>query len=89
MLRPVLNNISGGGKGRELAVAGGLGGGELELGDMDGLAADRVSLGGPQHLMLPSATEGYEVQLNAIKSLVADDPGRVAQVVKEWINADE
>ncbi|MDT4803339.1 Flagellar M-ring protein [compost metagenome] len=89
VLRPVLNNITGGGKGRELAVAGGLGGGELELGDMDGLAADRVSLGGPQHLMLPSATEGYEVQLNAIKSLVADDPGRVAQVVKEWINADE
>jgi flagellar M-ring protein FliF len=38
---------------------------------------------------VPSPTEGYEAQLNAIKGLVAEDPGRVAQVVKEWINADE
>ncbi|CAD5108368.1 flagellar basal-body MS-ring/collar protein FliF [Zestomonas carbonaria] len=89
VLRPVLNNITGGGKSKELAVAGGGPGGDLEFGEMDGLAADRVSLGGPQHLMLPSSTEGYEAQLNAIKSLVAEDPGRVAQVVKEWINADE
>ncbi|MBM7059560.1 flagellar M-ring protein FliF [Pseudomonas sp. UL073] len=90
VLRPVLNNISGS-KSRELAVGGA--GGDLEMGDMAGLdgelSADRVSLGGPQRILLPSPTEGYEAQLNAIKSLVADDPGRVAQVVKEWINADE
>lgn len=54
-----------------------------------GLSDDRVSLGGPQSIMLPSPSEGYDAQLNAIKSLVAEDPGRVAQVVKEWINADE
>ena len=89
VLRPVLNNITGGGKSKELAEAAEDGDGELQLGDMDGLAADRVSLGGPQPLMLPSATEGYEAQLNAIKNLVAEDPGRVAQVVKEWINADD
>ncbi|MEX6503069.1 flagellar basal-body MS-ring/collar protein FliF [Pseudomonas zhanjiangensis] len=92
VLRPVLNNItSGGSKGRELAVGGR--GGDVELGEMGGLdgglAADRVSLGGPQNLLLPSPSEGYDAQLNAIKSLVAEDPGRVAQVVKEWINADE
>ncbi len=40
-------------------------------------------------ILLPSPSEGYDAQLNAIKSLVAEDPGRVAQVVKEWINADE
>ena len=57
---------------------------------LDGeLANDRVSLGGPQSILLPSPSEGYDAQLNAIKSLVAEDPGRVAQVVKEWINADE
>jgi flagellar M-ring protein FliF len=39
--------------------------------------------------MMPNPSEGYDAQLNAIKSLVAEDPGRVAQVVKEWINADE
>ncbi|MDX5373837.1 MAG: flagellar M-ring protein FliF [Pseudomonadaceae bacterium] len=89
VLRPVLNNITAGGKG----AAGEGGAGDVELGDMEGLegelAADRVSLGGPQSILLPSPSEGYDAQLNAIKSLVAEDPGRVAQVVKEWINADE
>jgi len=89
VLRPVLNNITNAGKGS--AAEGG--DGDIELGDMGGLegelAADRVSLGGPQSILLPSPSEGYDAQLNAIKSLVAEDPGRVAQVVKEWINADE
>ena len=87
-LRPVLNNITTG-KSRELAGFGG----DAELGGMGGLdgelSNDRVSLGGPQSILLPSPTEGYDAQLNAIKSLVAEDPGRVAQVVKEWINTDE
>lgn len=88
VLRPVLNNITGAGKGKGLGE-----GGDVELGRMAGLdgelSDDRVSLGGPQSIMLPSPTEGYDAQLNAIKGLVAEDPGRVAQVVKEWINADE
>ena len=88
VLRPVLNNITGNGK-KQLALAGG----DVELGGMGGLdgelANDRVSLGGPTSILLPSPSEGYDAQLNAIKSLVAEDPGRVAQVVKEWINADE
>jgi len=88
VLRPVMKNITNAGKdegrGRE---------GDVELGEMGALggdlAEDRVSLGGPQSILLPSSSEGYDAQLNAIKSLVAEDPGRVAQVVKEWINADE
>ncbi|MEB0041427.1 MULTISPECIES: flagellar basal-body MS-ring/collar protein FliF [unclassified Pseudomonas] len=88
VLRPVLNNITSG-KSRQMLGSEG----DVELGGMGGLggelANDRVSLGGPQSIMLPSPTEGYDAQLNAIKSLVAEDPGRVAQVVKEWINADE
>lgn len=91
VLRPVLNNITNGGKGRELSAGGR--NGDVDLGEMGGLdselAADRVSLGGSQSILLPSPSEGYDAQLNAIKSLVAEDPGRVAQVVKEWINADE
>ena len=90
VLRPVLNNITGNGKNKQLAA---FGGSDVELGGMGGLdgelANDRVSLGGPQSILLPSPSEGYDAQLNAIKSLVAEDPGRVAQVVKEWINADE
>ncbi|AMR66929.1 flagellar basal-body MS-ring/collar protein FliF [Aquipseudomonas alcaligenes] len=89
VLRPVLNNITNAGKGSSAEGSDG----DIELGDMGGLegelSADRVSLGGPQSILLPSPSEGYDAQLNAIKSLVAEDPGRVAQVVKEWINADE
>ena len=87
VLRPVMKNIANPNK------AGAGSGGDVDLGDMGGLdgelSADRVSLGGPQSILLPSPSEGYDAQLNAIKSLVAEDPGRVAQVVKEWINADE
>jgi flagellar M-ring protein FliF len=90
VLRPVMKNITGGG-----GEGGRRGGrdGDVELGEMGGLdgdlSEDRVSLGGPQSILLPSPSQGYDAQLNAIKSLVAEDPGRVAQVVKEWINADE
>lgn len=89
VLRPVLNNLTNAGKSKELQAIGN----DAELGDMEGidgaLSSDRVSLSGPQSIMLPSPTEGYDAQLNAIKNLVAEDPGRVAQVVKEWINDDE
>jgi len=86
VLRPVLNNITGGGKQAAASDS------DMELGGMIGLdgelANDRVSLGGPSSILLPSPSEGYEAQRNAIKGLVAEDPGRVAQVVQEWINAD-
>ncbi|MFC3609041.1 flagellar basal-body MS-ring/collar protein FliF [Stutzerimonas tarimensis] len=92
VLRPVLKNLtSTAAPGNNVAADGN---GDVDLGDMGGgldggLRNDRVSLSGPQNIMLPSPSEGYDAQLNAIKSLVAEDPGRVAQVVKEWINADE
>ncbi len=86
VLRPLLRNVVGTEKSKELATRD-------QLADADELGADleedRVSLGGPQNILLPSPSEGYDAQLNAIKGLVAEDPGRVAQVVKEWINADE
>ena len=86
LLQSFLNNITGHGRNKQVAGIGS----DAEMGGLDGeLANDRVSLGGPQSIMLPSPSEGYDAQLNAIKSLVAEDPGRVAQVVKEWINADE
>jgi len=55
----------------------------------DGASDETVTLTGGESLLLPSPEEGYEQQLNAIKGLIADDPGRVAQVVKKWINKDE
>lgn len=90
VLRPVLNNLSGN-KSKALVAGGAAGEGGLgELGGLEGeLSEDRVSLGGPASILLPSPSEGYDAQLNAIKTLVAQDPGRVAQVVKDWINSDE
>lgn len=90
VLRPVLKSLSGGNRN-----AGDETSGYPALND-DGLLADdlrddTVSLSAPASgpALLPPPGAGYEQQLNAIKGLLAEDPGRVAQVVKEWINADE
>ncbi|WOD13161.1 flagellar basal-body MS-ring/collar protein FliF [Pseudomonas sp. NyZ704] len=90
VLRPVLKNLTAQPQNRELA------GYPAELDGMDDmdedLRDDRVSLTGPAGsaaVLLPPPGAGYEQQLNAIKGLLAEDAGRVAQVVKEWINADE
>src|SRR5690606_501761 len=90
VLRPVLKSLSGGGP-----RGAGDSAGYPALSD-DGLLADdlrddTVSLSAPGAgpVLLPPPSAGYEQQLNAIKGLLAEDPGRVAQVVKEWINADE
>jgi flagellar M-ring protein FliF len=86
VLRPLLRNVVGADKSTQLATRKQM----ADADDLDmGLEEDRVSLGGPQNILLPSPSEGYDAQLTAIKNLVAEDPGRVAEVVKEWINADE
>lgn len=90
LLRPVLKSLSSAGgrvseeqEARELAALEAAG-----LGGYDGASNDSVTLTGGA-LGLPGPEQGYEQQLNAIKGLVADDPGRVAQVVKSWINKEE
>jgi flagellar M-ring protein FliF len=37
----------------------------------------------------PSASMAYEQQIAQARSLVAKDPARVAQVVKDWVQKDE
>ncbi len=89
VLRPALKNLTVAGKGGSDNYPALAGGG---YDGMDGgLRDDQVSLSGPSSgpVLLPPPGAGYEQQLNAIKGLLAEDPGRVAQVVKEWINADE
>lgn len=48
----------------------------------------KVTLSGGDDLLLTGPVDSYEHQLGAIKGLVAQDPARVAQVVKNWINND-
>lgn len=91
LLRPMFKGLSKQGgalaeqeEARQLAALEAAGAGGL-----DGMSDETVTLTGGSALLLPSPEQGYEEQLNAIKGLIADDPGRVAQVVKQWINRDD
>lgn len=90
VLRPVLQSISGGNRQTASSPDYPALGEDAMLGG-DELRDDTVSLSAPTGapVLLPPPGAGYEQQLNAIKGLLAEDPGRVAQVVKEWINSDE
>ena len=86
LLRPVLKNLATlGMENKELALAAAEGEfADLDI-DEDGISDDTVTLSGGEEVLLPGPSEGYEKQINAIKGLVAEDAGRVAQVVKQWV----
>ena len=90
-LRPVLKSIAGAGvRAREEEQAQELAALEASgLDSFEGLSDETVTLTGGEALALPSPEESYEQQLNAVKGMVAEDPGRVAQVIKRWVNEDE
>jgi len=90
LLRPVLKSLAGSGskvksedEAKELAALQAAG-----LDSFDSLSDETVTLTGGDALALPSPEESYEQQLNAVKGLVAEDAGRVAQVIKRWINEE-
>ena len=91
LLRPMFKSLSKQGgafaeqeEARQLAALEAAGATGLE-----GMSDETVTLTGGHSLLLPGPEQGYEDQINAIKGLIADDPGRVAQVVKQWINRDD
>ena len=90
LVRPVLKSLAVAGvKTREQDEAKEMA--ALQAAGMDGfdsLSDETVTLTGGDALALPSPEEGYEQQLNAVKGLVAEDAGRVAQVIKRWINEE-
>lgn len=53
--------------------------------DMD----EMVTISGGPESLLPGPEEGYEEQLSAVKGMVAEDPRRVAQVIKTWIGNEQ
>lgn len=88
LLRPTLKSLTGD-KGKELATAGG-GRGYGELDDLTSDDALRSALSGTQdELLLPGASDSYDRHLNALKGLIAEDPARVAQVMRQWVNVDD
>jgi flagellar M-ring protein FliF len=96
VIRPTFRNLaSSGAQAKDMALGGGeFGGGldsfeRLEGGGAAGGASGMAALGSAgEDFMLPGASEGYDKQVNALKGLIAEDPARVAQVVRTWVNAD-
>ncbi|SFR41848.1 flagellar M-ring protein FliF [Marinobacter gudaonensis] len=87
LLRPTLKSLSGGGqKERGLDTSdGGYGG----LDEIEGGDELRKAMSSQDDLLLPGATDSYDRQLNALKGLIAEDPARVAQVMRQWVNVDD
>lgn len=87
VVRPIVRNLVDRGKEDEASQIEG----ELDdLGEGDDLFGDdRVTLAGADEFLLPGASEGFERQLDALKGLIAEDPARVAQAFKKWVNDGE
>jgi len=90
LVSPVLKSLAGSGskakreeEAKEVAALQAAG-----IDSFDSLSDETVTLTGGDALALPSPEESYEQQLNAVKGLVAEDAGRVAQVIKRWINEE-
>lgn len=62
---------------------------ELESLDMNGISADQVTFSGIDNALAPTPNETYEYQLNAIRSMVAEDPAKVAQAIRQWVTEHE
>jgi len=95
VLMPVLRRLSSVGADSRAMVPVGAGGGagmNMQYAELQPngtrMRDDSVTLSGGDDLLLLGPAESYERQLSAIKGLVAQDPARVAQVVKNWIAND-
>lgn len=84
VLRPILKRLADAGKDEALAALESQLGGAL---GMEGALAGgpEVTLTGTSNPLLPGPNASYEQHLDAVKTMVAEDPRRVAQVVKTWI----
>ncbi len=85
VLRPILKRLAESGKEESLAALESQLGGSLGLEGMQGAGGGEVTLTGASNPLLPGPNASYDQHLDAVKSMVAEDPRRVAQVVKTWI----
>ncbi|HKJ72028.1 MAG TPA: flagellar basal-body MS-ring/collar protein FliF, partial [Gammaproteobacteria bacterium] len=82
VLRPVLRSLTEKGASTQRAMV------PAQEGEGAGLEDDRVSIGHQQNPRLNAPGGGYENQITAARGMVQQDPKRVAQVVKGWVNQD-
>ncbi len=83
ILRPVMRNISTAGVRARSALPLPTGMGEGSM------AGQMMAVTEPGRMIAFDGGKSYEQQLDAVKGLVHQDPGRVAQVVKKWVNDGE
>jgi flagellar M-ring protein FliF len=79
VLRPVLSGLAT--RGDSVPRGVGAQGGMM-------VAEDRLSLGGPAQAARLAGPSSYDANLSTAKTLAAQDPKRVAQVVKTWVASD-
>lgn len=87
LLRPTLKSLSGSGRrerGDESEE-----GGDSGLEGIEGGDALRQAMSPQDDLLLPGSTDSYDRHLNALKGLIAEDPARVSQVMRQWVNIDD
>lgn len=53
--------------------------------ETDEISDDQVSLVSTEDILVPGSPEKIDRQLNAIRGLIAEEPERVAQVIKQWV----
>ncbi|ULG68773.1 flagellar M-ring protein FliF [Marinobacterium sediminicola] len=89
VLRPILRSLAEAGKHKETLSLGPAGEISADLEGLEGagVADDKVTLGGSKgdRGVLPTPNESFDYQLNAIRSMVAEDPEKVAQAVRQWV----
>ena len=87
VLKPVMRGLAE--KGAQSMQAGAMVPVTAQAG-APGVGDDQLSLSGasPQQAQLAAPQVGYEQHLEAAKTVVGEDPKRVAQVVKNWVGED-
>ncbi|MGO1463392.1 MAG: flagellar basal-body MS-ring/collar protein FliF [Marinobacter sp.] len=87
LLRPTLKSLSGSGRRERGDEPDGDSGSGLD--GIEGGDALREAMTSQDDLLLPGATDSYDRHLNALKGLIAEDPARVSQVMRQWVNIDD
>lgn len=86
VLRPIMRNLASqggtGGIGSGMGPAGDI---SAELDGLDDASGEKVTFSSGTGGMMPTPNESYEYQVNAIRSMVAEDPAKVAQAVRQWV----
>lgn len=93
VLRPVLRNLSAGVKTvpalNDASLKESSNAQQSVMADEQLQNEPAVTLsGGGDTVMLPNPAGSFDQQLDAIKSMIADDPDKVAQVIKKWVADD-